>query len=61
MKMANNKTGKRPYVKPQIEKIQLSVGEAVFQACKSVGSPGKNEASGCRTGTSSCKFVHTGS
>ena len=54
------KTNKRPYCKPQIEKVQLVVEEAMLVACKTATSVGPDSNAGyphCRTGKTGCSVA----
>jgi hypothetical protein len=44
------RTGKKPYKKPEVKKVQLKPEEAVLGACKSSGNVGP-AALNCTTGS----------
>ena len=55
-KKGENIKGKKPYQKPQLERVKLVLDEAVLSACKTAGgdTDGK-KGGGCSI--ASCKYV----
>ena len=59
-KMETKEKIRKYYEKPRITKVKLEIEEAILAACKNPSVTGTGQV-GCRSGTSACKSIWTGS